>query len=84
MEDDEFVRDEGDLDVARQLAETIEGAELFVYPGDKHLFVDKSIPDYDEGAATLLKQRVLSFLDTTYENPPRGQSDTQRRREEEP
>jgi dienelactone hydrolase len=84
MEDDEFVRDEGDLDVARQLAETIEGAELFVYPGDKHLFVDKSIPDYDEGAATLLKQRVLSFLDTIDENPPRGQSDTQRTREEEP
>jgi dienelactone hydrolase len=34
-----------------------------VYPGDRHLFADNSLPDYDEGAATLLKQRVLSFLD---------------------
>jgi dienelactone hydrolase len=52
-----------DLDVARQLDETLESAELFVYPGDRHLFADNSLPDYDESAATLLKRRVLSFLD---------------------
>jgi dienelactone hydrolase len=52
-----------DLDVARHLAETIESAQLFLYPGDRHLFADNSLPDYDERAATLLKQRVLSFLD---------------------
>lgn len=52
-----------DLDVARRLDETVEGAELFLYPGDRHLFADNSPPDYDENAATLLKQRVLSFLD---------------------
>jgi dienelactone hydrolase len=63
MEDDEFVRDEGDLDVAHQLVETIDGAGLFLYPGDKHLFVDNSLLDYDEAAATLFKQQVLSFLD---------------------
>jgi dienelactone hydrolase len=63
MEDDPLVRDEGDLDMARQLAETIESAELFVYPGDRHLFTDSSLPDYDEGAATLVVQRVLSFLE---------------------
>ena len=51
-----------DLDVARQLAETIESAELFLYPGDRHLFADNSLADYDKSAATLLKQRVLSFL----------------------
>jgi hypothetical protein len=28
----------------RQLAETIEGAELFLYPGDRHLFADNSFP----------------------------------------
>ncbi|TMJ06768.1 MAG: dienelactone hydrolase, partial [Bacillati bacterium ANGP1] len=28
----------------------------------RHLFADSSLPDYDESAATLLKQRVLSFL----------------------
>jgi len=52
-----------DLDVARQLDETIESAELFLYPGDRHLFADNSLPDYDENAAALLTQRVLSFLD---------------------
>jgi len=54
---------EGDLDAAREIDETVESAELFVYPGDQHLFADNSLPAYDEGAATLLKQRVLSFLD---------------------
>ena len=53
----------GDVDVARELAETIESAQLFLYPGDRHLFSDNGLPDYDEKAATLLKQRVLSFLD---------------------
>jgi dienelactone hydrolase len=38
-------------------------AELFLYPGHRHLFADNSLPDYDEHAATLLKQHVLSFLD---------------------
>ena len=52
-----------DLDVARQLAETIETAELFLYPGDRHLFADNSLADYDESAATMLTQRVLSFLE---------------------
>lgn len=55
---------EGDLDAARQLAETTAGAELFLYPGNRHLFADNSLSDYDERAATLLTQRVLSFLDT--------------------
>ncbi len=64
MEADELAVREGDLDVAHELAETIESAELFLYPGDRHLFADSSLPDYDESAATLLKQRVLSFLDT--------------------
>ena len=52
-----------DLAVARQLDETIEGAQLFVYPGNRHLFTDNSLPDYDEGAAALLTERVLTFLD---------------------
>jgi dienelactone hydrolase len=53
---------EGDLDAARELAATVEGAELFEYSGDRHLFADSSLPDYDEAAATLLRGRVLSFL----------------------
>jgi dienelactone hydrolase len=58
MEDDDL----GDVDVARELAATIARAELFLYPGDRHLFTDSSLPDYDERAATLVTQRVLSFL----------------------
>jgi dienelactone hydrolase len=61
MEADEWAME--DLPAARELVETIEGAELFLYPGDRHLFADNSLPDYDEGAAKLLKQRVLIFLD---------------------
>ena len=60
MSDDEWV--EEDLPAARELAETIERAELFLYPGDRHLFADSSLPDYDESAAALLEQRVLGFL----------------------
>jgi len=61
---------EGDLDAARALDETVESAELFLYPGDRHLFADNSLPDYDESAATLLKQRVLSFLDGIVKSTP--------------
>ena len=61
MEDDEWA--EEDLPAARELVETSDGAELFLYPGDRHLFADSSLPDYDEGAATLLERRVLAFLE---------------------
>lgn len=60
MEGDEWA--EEDLPAARELVETVDGAELFLYPGDGHLFADSSLPDYDERAATLLKERVLTFL----------------------
>ena len=59
MEDDDW----GDVDVARELATTVEELELFLYPGDRHLFSDNSLRDHDEVAATLLQQRVLRFLD---------------------
>jgi dienelactone hydrolase len=62
MDADEWVL-EGDLDAARELDETVDSAELFVYPGDRHLFADSSLSDYDESAATQLKQRVLGFLE---------------------
>jgi dienelactone hydrolase len=52
-----------DLDAARQLDETVESAELFLYPSDRHLFADNSLPDYDDNAAALLTERVLSFFD---------------------
>jgi dienelactone hydrolase len=61
MEEDEWAME--DLPAARELVETVDGAELFLYPGDRHLFADNSLPDYDESAATLLMRRVLVFLE---------------------
>jgi dienelactone hydrolase len=63
MDADEWVLPPNeDLAAARQLAQTVASAELFLYPGDRHLFADNSLPDYDEKAAALLTERVLSFL----------------------
>ena len=53
----------GDLDAARALVEEAEDAEMFLYPGDRHLFADGSLPSYDANAAALLGQRVVAFLD---------------------
>lgn len=63
MEKDEWVL-EGDLDAAREITTTVETTKLFLYPGDRHLFIDDSLPDFDPSAAPLVKQRVLSFLTT--------------------
>ena len=60
---DELFVAEGDLDAAREIVETTDGAELFLYPGNEHLFADDSLAAYDESAARLLTQRVLKFLD---------------------
>ena len=65
MADDEWSLE--DLPAARELVEMSEGAELFLYPGDRHLFADSSLPDYEESAATLLNQRVLAFLEAVDE-----------------
>lgn len=64
MEADPFFVDEGDLDAARALVESAEHADLFLYPGDQHLFADDSLPSYDANAAALLSRRVLDFLGT--------------------
>jgi dienelactone hydrolase len=61
MDKDEWV--EEDLPAARELVAEVENAELFLYPGDTHLFADSSLSDFDEEAAALLKERVLVFLD---------------------
>jgi dienelactone hydrolase len=61
MESDPWVDE--DLPAARELVDSTEDGELFLYAGDGHLFADSSLADYDEAAATLLMQRVLAFLD---------------------
>jgi dienelactone hydrolase len=62
MENDEWARDD-DIPAARAMVANVEGAELFLYPGDGRLIADSSAPDYDEEAALRLKKRVLEFLD---------------------
>jgi dienelactone hydrolase len=63
MDGDPSFVDEGDIDAARALvASNPDDAKLFLYPGDKHLFADNSLPSYDKDAAALLTERVLAFL----------------------
>jgi dienelactone hydrolase len=65
MDQDPFFALEGDLDAARELVATVGPglAELFVYPGDRHLFADSSLPSYDADAAALVVRRSREFLD---------------------
>ena len=58
---DPFFVGEGDADAARELVGQVEG-ELFLYPGEEHLFADSSLPWYDAASAELLTRRVLDFL----------------------
>jgi len=65
MEQDPFFGLEGDLDPARELVATVgpELGELFVYPGDRHLFTDSSLPSYDADATALVVARSRQLLD---------------------
>ena len=63
MDRDPHFADEGDLDAARALVASAPRAELFLYPGQEHLFADASLPSYDGPAAALLLERVLAFLE---------------------
>jgi dienelactone hydrolase len=64
MDKDPFFALEGDIDAARELVETVGPglAQLFVYPGGRHLFTDSSLPSYDAEAASLVVQRSRQFL----------------------
>ncbi|MEH0969660.1 dienelactone hydrolase family protein [Micromonospora sp. CPCC 205546] len=65
MDADPFFALEGDIEPARELV-GIAGSdlgELFVYPGDRHLFTDSTLPSYDAGATALVLRRSREFLD---------------------
>jgi dienelactone hydrolase len=51
-EKDPFFGEGGDLEAARELVHTVgpELSELFLYPGDEHLFTDSSLPSSDAEA----------------------------------
>ncbi|GGP99922.1 dienelactone hydrolase [Streptosporangium pseudovulgare] len=62
MDADELFVEGGSLDAARALVAEAENAELFLYPGDRHLFADPGLSTYDAEATALLTERVLGFL----------------------
>lgn len=62
MDADPYFANEFDLEAARELVQLADQGELFLYPGDQHLFADSSLPAYDATAAALLLERTLSFL----------------------
>jgi len=70
MESDPEFDNGWDLPAARALVEEAEDGELFLYPGDRHLFADSSLSSYDADAAALLGRRVLAFLDRIDEARP--------------
>ncbi|RLQ03184.1 dienelactone hydrolase [Micromonospora sp. BL1] len=65
MEHDPFFGLEGDVDAARELVSIVgpERGELYVYPGDRHLFTDSSLPSYDAEATALVVSRSRELLD---------------------
>jgi len=65
MERDPFFGLEGDVDAARELVSIVgpERGELYVYPGDRHLFTDSSLPSYDAAATALVVSRSRELLD---------------------
>ena len=62
MDADPFFVGDGDIDAARALVADVQNAELFLYPGEQHLFADSSLSTYDPDATALLTRRVLDFL----------------------
>lgn len=63
MDADPYFVDDGDIEAARALVDEAADAELFLYPGNRHLFADSSLPSYDPEAAGLLRKHVLGFLE---------------------
>lgn len=65
MDGDPEFANEWDLPAARAVVAEASRGELFLYPGDQHLFMDASLPSYDAGATALLTERLLAFLAQT-------------------
>jgi dienelactone hydrolase len=59
-----FMEEGGDVDAARAIVAAARDGELFLYPGEAHLFTDSSLPSYDAQATALVVRRSLEFLAT--------------------
>ena len=64
LDGDEFFVGDGDIEFARAIVAGADRGELFLYPGDGHLFADPASASYDAEAAALLLERVLGFLES--------------------
>jgi dienelactone hydrolase len=62
MDADPIFVGEGDVEAARELVASTALAELFLYPGDQHYFLDPTLPSYDAESAALAMQRTLTLL----------------------
>ena len=61
-EEDAMFVEEGDLDAARSIVETLPDAELFRYPGEGHLFTEAGGEDHDPAATELFVERATGLL----------------------
>ena len=59
---DPWFANEWDQPAAEALVAAADDGELFLYPGDQHLFIDSDSVDFDPAATDLLVQRVAEFL----------------------
>lgn len=64
MDRDPVFAGDGDLEAAQALVKAAPRAELFLYPGERHLFFDSSLASYEAAPAALLTSRVLAFLES--------------------
>jgi hypothetical protein len=71
MDADPFFVGEGDFAAAKALAGESTDGRLFLYPGDAHLFSDRSLAAFDPAAAAVLERRLLDFLASIAVRPPR-------------
>ena len=54
--------DWADAELASESADGFDGAEVYLYPGDTHLFTDASLEQYDADQTDLVVERTLALL----------------------
>ena len=57
MEDDPWLETDALCALERET-----GGELFLYPGNAHLFTDPDLPEHDSQATALVLERAKAFL----------------------